>query len=406
MIKREKLFLVASNVDDSIKSQTSVYEITLFKSFVEFEQYIDKVYTVIDTLIITTNELQFTNTNMERLLKVVKSPFLTIKGSVVYLIDKSYNLKVVNGFLTERGIVDWAVYQGNLTNQFIHEIISGEARDNSEGQVDLVTYRIRRSEYVKAKQQEKFQNNENDYVTDEEMLSEVPTEPFPEEIKPVADKSTEIMYLVGDDTWERTTLAFLLAQYRVLKSRTLMVERDYKYHRLTEIATKSGLKYEYVDINEIYEDSIHALEKIRDSQERLVIVGSKDRRTYDYNFIFDIIENNLEGYIDYFIRECDFTETPYGRKCLVVTRNTIPDVLECCNKLRADTDLDSLTFIGVQMGSLGPVDLSSNEMKDIISAILGKQDVQVESMKIDGLLLCREEGIYDLFGILNGTNRR
>ena len=37
MVSREKMFIVASNLDDSIKSQTTVYDITLFKTFIGFE---------------------------------------------------------------------------------------------------------------------------------------------------------------------------------------------------------------------------------------------------------------------------------------------------------------------------------------------------------------------------------
>ena len=108
MILKDKMFLIAGNIDDSIKSQTSVYEITLFKTFVDFEKYVDENPVIIETLVITTNELQFTNTNMIRLLNILNSPFLEIKGNVVYLVDYTYKISVINDLLSNRGIMNWA----------------------------------------------------------------------------------------------------------------------------------------------------------------------------------------------------------------------------------------------------------------------------------------------------------
>lgn len=89
MVSREKMFIVASNLDDSIKSQTTVYDITLFKTFIGFERFIDSVPVIVDTIIITSDELKFSSSSMQRVYGILNSPFLRLTGNVVYLIDES-----------------------------------------------------------------------------------------------------------------------------------------------------------------------------------------------------------------------------------------------------------------------------------------------------------------------------
>jgi hypothetical protein len=41
MISKERMFIVAGNIDDSIKSVTPVYDISIFSNFLLFEDYIN-----------------------------------------------------------------------------------------------------------------------------------------------------------------------------------------------------------------------------------------------------------------------------------------------------------------------------------------------------------------------------
>lgn len=405
MLCKDKMYLVAGNVDDSIKSQTTVYDITLFKSFVDFEKYVDSTPVIIDTLVLTTNELQFTNTNMMRLLAILDSPFMKIKGNVVYLVDNTYDLKTINDFLNSKSLTSWAVYQGDLSNKFISEIVSGEGRQTVEGQVDIVTYRIRASDYVKQQTSLKYESDDNDYMTDENMLRDIPDEVEPEDINPTTEAIAKVNYVVGDNSIERTLMAFFLAQYRSMERKTIIIEKDSEYHTLTEFVTKTGIDCEFITIDEIVDDITSVINTIRATAKKLIVIGCIKRMVYDYNFIMDILQSNLKTDVSYFIRECNYEETPYGRTYSIVVKNTVPDVLKCCNSLKFDIIPDDVTFIGMQLGNLGPVNITSKEMNAVITSVLGKNGIVAQVIKTEGVLLKGDEVVYDILGILNRTDR-
>ena len=405
MIRRDKMFLIAGNVDDSIKSQSAIYDIKLFKTFIDFENYVDTTPVIINTLVLTTNELQFTNTNMVRLLNILNSPFMEVKGNVVYLVDRTYDLQTIHQFLTSKGIMDWAVYQGDLNSKFISDIVNGDGRETVEGQVDIVTYRIRASEYIKQQQTLKYESEDDKYMTDEDLLQGVPDEDEPEDIKPTIDRDAMINYIVGDNSVERTLMSFLLAQYRALRDKTVIVEKDCAYHTLTEFVTKSGIDCELITVDELLEDVTRCISIIRGTSKTLIVIGAIKRVDYDYNFIMEILQSNLKHDVAYFVQECSFDETPYGNLYSIVVPNTVPDVLKCCNSLKYDISPNDVTFIGVQLGSLGPVNITSGEMQAVITKVLGKNNIVAQVVKVSGIVLQNKEVIYDILGILNRADR-
>ena len=404
-MRKDKLFLIASCVDDSIKMQTAIYDITLFKSFVEFEKYVNDVPVIIDTLVVTSDELQFTNVNMERLKGVLQSPFVKVKGTIIYLIDNSYNMDTITAFFNSQELFQCSVYQGILNRKFVHDIISGEIRDSEEGQINIVTYRMRKAEYLKQRQIERFVED-NKYESDEDELSGIPVEIEPVELKPVIMAETEIYYIVGENNLERTLFAFLVAQYQALSKKTLIVERDVEYHTLTDIVTKSGVPHLLVTIDEVLNDVSGTITKIRNTGERLILLGAVNKVQYDYDFFFDILYNNLGSDIQCAIKELDVVEFPYNRKCTFVLRNTVPDVLRCCNAIQGAVNPNDVVFVGVQTSSLGTVNISSEEMTSVICVILGKEGIRAETVKVTGVVLGKEEGIYDIFSIISSPNRR
>lgn len=407
MILKDKMFVIAENIDDSIKSQTAVYDIRLFKSFVDFEKYVDITSIVLDTIIVTTNELPFTATNMARFLNVLKSPLLQVKGNIVYLIDRNCSYKDVMQFVEGNQLNNWAVYQGDLTVKFITDIVTGEGRQSAEGQTELVTYRIRASEYIKQQNLKKYDNSSNEtyrYATDEELLEGIPNEEEPESINPTIDIGTQINYIVGNGL-ERTIMVFLLAQYFTLAGKTIIVERDWEYHTLTDMVAKSGVACELITIDEMLEDVNHVINKIKSTHEKLVVIGSKQRKKYNYNFIMDLLESNLKSSVSNIIRECDYSETPYGRNYTIVTQNTMPSVLKSCNSLSHDIDIHRVTFVGVQLGDLGPMNLSSKEMGAVIDTVLSKNGVPAQVVRVKGILLKGEDVVYDMLSILNRGNK-
>ena len=149
MIAKEKMFIVASNIDDSIKSVTPVYDITIFPNFLKLESYLDSTPAVLGSIIISERELPFTSTNMSRLLEMLAQPFLKLTGSCIYLIGEGTSKDVVSDFLEDNQITN-IMYQGDLSSRFIADVVSGAARIADESETEIITYHMRASEYAMA----------------------------------------------------------------------------------------------------------------------------------------------------------------------------------------------------------------------------------------------------------------
>lgn len=402
MISREKMFVVSEILDESIKSQTAVFDVRLFKSFVEFESYVEGTPIIINTLVVTSRELPFNNSNMTRLSNVVGSPFLRIDGQVIYVIDKSFDKKVVNKFFDSNNLgVEVVVYQNDLSLRYVTDIVTGEARDVQENKTYDVVYRVRASEYMKQQSTLSYDTLDKNYITDEDDMAGIPEEEIPEDVIPEATKDLEIKYICGEDREERTAMVFLLSQYLSLSSKTIIIEHDRKYHRLTEFYTKSQLDGLFITVMEIYQNVEEVINRIKNTNKRLIVIGTIERVKYDYNFLFTLLYNNLRGYVDYMIMECDYHELPYNVNVVYVTSNIVPEIIKMATSIKQVVIPEKTKFIGMQMNTLNPCYVNTLEMLSIISAVLQKNGLDGQVLYSGGIKLKEDTVIYDIFSIIS-----
>lgn len=404
MIAKDKMFIVAGNIDDSIKSVTPIYDISIFPNFLKLEEYINTTPIVLGSIIISERELPFTGTNIGRLLDMLSAPFLKLTGKCIYLISESTSKDLVNDFLEEHDITTIVAYQGDLSSRFISDVVSGAARMSDESETEIITYRMRASEYAVNQNIKKYESDDGEYLTDEEQLSNIPSLPEPVVEIPSIDIQSSTYYVVGKQSYERTVFAFIEAQYLSLTGRVLMVESDVQYHRLTDMVKRSDVEVDYIEMMEFNLNPSAIINRIKNSSSRLIILGSIQRIYYDYDFIFDILTSNLTGWVDYFIKECDFAQTPYGAYYNIVCADTVPDVLECCNSLVYDIDPDKVIMIGVRTNQQTPVNITSAEMTDIVQVVLDKTTLSAEVVEANGINLKGDEVIYDVFSIITRGN--
>lgn len=406
MISREKLFVVASNIDDSIKAITPIYDITIFPDYLKLEKYVETTPVALGSIVISERELPFASSNMSRLIELLDAPFLRLSGKCIYLIDNNTSKKVVQDFLDDNNIKNIICYQGDLSAKFISDVISGAARIADETETEIITYRMRSQDYITQQNIKKYESDEGHYETDEDELSEVPPIDEPEPIIPTVDIVSNSYYIVGKQSIERSLFAFIEAQYLALNGKTIFIESDIQYHTLTDVVLHSTVPHEYIDIEDILTNVSNVLGQIRNSGNRLIFVGCKSRINFDYNFVYDILYNNLMGFIDFFVKECDFIQTPYGSFYNVICGNTVPEILECVNSLKYDVDETKVTFIGMQSRDLGAVNVTSKEMTDIVQLTLGKNALRAEVMRVDGIMLKGDSIVYDIFSLISRGNER
>ena len=406
MIAKEKMFIVASNIDDSIKAVTPIYDITIFPDFLKFEEYLNKTPINLGTIIISERELPFTSTNMARVLDVLSAPFLKLTGNCIYLIGENTSKDVVSSFLEDNEITTIIAYQGDLSSRFIADVVSGAARIADESETEVITYRMRASEYAMAQNVKKYETDEDAYTTDEEELHEVPPMPEPQVYVPSVDILSSTYYVVGKQSYERTLFSFIEAQYLALSGKTLMIESDVRYHRLTDMVLKSEASYEFIDIGDFMTNPSSVIGKIKASVSNLIVMGCIERMHFDYDFTFDVLMSNLLGWVDYFVKECDYSQTPYGQSYSIVCADTVPDVLECCESLAYDIDEDNVVMIGLRTAEQTEVNINSTEMTDIVRTVLEKNNLHAEVVEANGINLKGDEVIYDVFSIIGRGNQR
>lgn len=406
MIAKEKMFIVASNVDDSIKSSTPIYDISIFPHFLAFEEFINTTPIVLGSIVISERELPFTNTNMAKLLDLLSAPFLRLTGQCIYLIGEETSKDVVGSFLDDNQITTIICYQGDLSSRFISEIVSGSARLADETETEVITYRMRASEYAVSQNVKRYESDEEGYITDEESLSVIPPMEEPEVQVPSVDILTSIYYVVGKPSMERTLFTFIEAQYLSLTGKTLIMESDVRYHRLTDMAMKSAIDFEYYDVEDICCNPSSVISQIKNSVTKLVVVGCKNRYVYDYDFMIDILVSNLTGWVDFFVKECDYSQTPYGQYYSVVCADTVPDILECCNSLAYDIDETMVEMVGVRTSAKTPLNCNSSEMTDICRLVLDKPGLVCQVVEANGINLKGDEVVYDVLSVIGRGNER
>lgn len=402
MVAREKMFVISEILDESIKSQTTVFDVRLFKNYVDFESFIEGTPIIINTLVITSRELPFNNSNMTRLSTTLGSPFLRIDGQVIYVIDKDYDKKVVTKFFENNNFgVSVVIYQGDITLRYVTDIVTGEARDVQENKTYEVVYRVRASEYVKKQSTLSYETLDDDYVTDEDDMEGIPEEEVPEDIVPEANLDLQLKYVCGVDREERTAIVFLLAQYLSLSAKTIIIEHDRDYHRLTEFYTKSQIGGLFINVMEIYQNVAEVINRIKQTPEKLIVIGTVERVKYDYNFLFTLLYNNLRDSVSYMIMECDFHELPYNVNTIYVSANTVPEILKLATSIVQPVIPEKTKFIGMQMNRLNPCYVNTPEMLSILSVILEKNKLDGQVLFTGGIKLKEDNSTYDIFSILN-----
>ena len=406
MIAKEKMFIVSSSIDDSIKASTPVYDIILFPNFVKFEDYINETPCVVSTIIISSLDLPFTSSNMMRLLHTLKAPFLNRTGQCIYLIEPDVDKAAVDNFFHGSDVENLISYQGDITPYFISDVVAGVERLADEAETEIITYRTRASEYVAKQNEKRFQTDENIYITDEEDLNDIPAVEEVEELTPTLNVATNVYYAVGKHSVERTLFAWLEAQYLSMRGKKIIMERDGEYHTLTNMALASQLHFKFVDLDDLLINISGALNDIRLCSDNLIVIGTTNKIDYDYSFLFDIVMNTLSSSIDYFVKECSFEDTPYGCYYNIVCGDTVPEVLECIASLKYKVDVDKVCFVGMQTRNLGELCLNSSEYSFIIQEVLEEDKVNAEIISTQGINLRGDGVVYDLFSVIGRGNQR
>lgn len=406
-MKAEKVFVVAANIDESIKRFCPGYNVTIFPDFPSLEEYVDTTPDIVYAIIVTEDVLQFTGSNMARLRAVVENPFLTLTNRCIYLYGMSTSQERVKAWNDNNADFLVSTYQGNINDQFIIGIVNGKLRDSDEERVEEVTYRYRANEYAQDQKIKRYESENNErYESDDEEMAGIPDVDEPAEYTPMGNVTMEEFPIVGFPGHARTCLAFIEAQYLALSSKTLIIESDVRYHRLTDMVLKSDVECLFIDIAELFSNVNGTLDKIKSAKDNLIVLGSTTDMKYDYNYVRSLLGDVLKDFIQNFVIECEFTDTPYNGNYTVVFDDTLPDLLMSTDALLYPINNRKTVFIGVRQNTSQPYNLSTDEITDVICEVLGIDEVYAQTVTLNGSTIKKEDSVYDLFSIIGRGNRR
>ena len=398
MISKERVFVISSNVDDSIRSASIYSDIMVFKTFSEFESYVDITPIDASMIIVNSKDLQFTNNSMNRLINIINSTFVNLEGFLYYMVDDLEVKDKVNTLCKKNGYTKIkSIYSQTLHAKDVAEVLSGEALSSKETVTEIKTYRIRAADYVRSQRDKEGLNYEDEYQNDEDELSGISDEEIPEDLR-ATDSNIAVRHVVcGNNIRERCSWVLLKAQYLSLSGKVLLVERDTEYHTLLDMITKIDIDFEFFDINSIYRDCSDVIAQIKSSKSRLIVVGSRNRVSYNYDILINILISNLEENLDYYIYETVLSEIPYGMKVDIITPTTIPEIFKSINSMSSISDFKDIHFIGLDITNLGIVSISELEYKALLEDVFQTNDIKSSVVKIHGLLLRKEIGLGGIF---------
>ena len=397
-LKDKSIIVISNLIDSTVKSYQPDVNFYLFKTIDGLAEQVNTIPIRAQALFFTRDVVGQTNVSFTYLYSLLTENSYLHVDRVVYITEEnSFELQSVNYLIEEKHIENWEIITGSLTKAFVTEIINGTAQLDNFNVKHMAVYRQPRAEYVRARVKE-YSSLDEEYPSDEQDLADIPDVEIPRTDIPEVEEIIEKIYMIGDDNDERTAFTFLAAQYLSQVGRTIVVESDVEYHKLTEFYTKSGIEATEVSITDIYNDTAKAFEKIRKTKNNLVVITCIDREYFNYNFIVNFLYYNLMSDFRYILIEHNFNEMPKGQNVTVIIPDTVIGCLKAGESLDK-SDVDYVKFIGVDLGQLQEVHLpSSTVISKILQDVLTNTTihcpiVSMSSMRLNGT-------IYDLGSVI------
>lgn len=396
----KSIVVLSGLVDSTLKEYQKDVTFFIFKTLEELDEYVTHTPIRAETLFFTRDAIPQVNTSLNYLVNILDRVFFKV-DNVIYITEPdSPELKSIDFLIKDIGMSNWEVITGALTREYVTNVINGSARDDFTNTKRKAVYRVPKEAYVRERSKQSELMEAEKYPDDDEILKEMPNEKIPVYIPPERGSICQMYDIVGDDVIERTLFSFIIAQYLATKGKTLILERDWEFHSLGECVTKSGVKCGIFYVDDILSDPLNTIEKIRDCNEKLVVVLCKRKFQYNYSFVFNLLHSKLLDYFVYAVREDVFGEEPTEGRYSVVFPNTMMGVLSMCKNINMNF-IRYTKFIGVHMDTLKELRLPTTEaISAIIEDVLNTHDIQnVELVSISSLIMGIESN-YDLRSVL------
>lgn len=393
---RDTKVIISSIVDATIKERQRDTEFLIFRNLQSLMTYVENNPIKAKSLYITAEVITKPTTEFNLLYEFTKNVFFNV-DEVIYITTKDRSDKAVFQYLIDNyNLEHWNVVDGSLTRDYISSIIDGSLRTEEVDIKKKALYRVPRDSYVKDKTQE--DGAKDDYIDDIKYLSGIEDLPIPEVTKKEQSEPAKLIRIAGLDCYERSLFSYLSAQYLSTLDKTIIIEADINYHRLSDIITKSDVPCLRIDIKELLTDTNNVLDRVSKSTDKLICFIVKDRIKYDYSFIFNLLYNNLYNSVRYFVKEIELSTLLNTNSYTIITPPNVPDILKTMEKINLE-DYRNINIIGVNLTSLGYEVRNTEAFHTLVCDVLDDKEIKtslvnLKTMKIGG------QADYDLRSIL------
>lgn len=396
----KSIIVISGLVDATLKEYQPDVDFKMFRTLDDLALYLEKNPIRAELLFFTNDVVAGANSSFAYLKDIINLNDYIKVDRVIYITeDNAPEISSFNYLVDEFDLQNWELITGHVQRSFIQDVINGTQRSDNFDVHRKVVVRRPRADYVK----EKLKTHESlqeEYVDDDHDLQDIPDEIPPEPIIEDRPSILKKFYVSGKDCAERKAFVVLAAQYLSKTQRTILLESDVEYHTITEYITKAGIDCDLITITDLYEDVSKTLERIRNSQSKLVVVGCIDRIHYSYRFMLNLLYYNLIEDFDNIITECNINEAPADIPITVVIPSTITDLLETGEMIDKSV-IPWCNFVGVDLKYLPEAHVSSGlVMSKVLNDVMTEQNIVCPVVTISSLRL--GDTAYDLGGILGG----
>ncbi len=392
------IVVISTMVDATIKEYQPDTDFKLFRSIDGLAEFLE-LNPIRASLLFFTKDVVAASASAFSYLKdiLTTNDYINVDRVIYITEEQSEELNALKYLIEECHLTNWEIIKGNLNRSFIQEVINGTFREDVYDEHRKVVIRRPRADYVKQRLKNMDSLDET-YVDDDHDLIDIPDVELDDiETEKSVDKLRKVC-ITGLNCKERKAFSLLAAQYLSRTDKVLLIESDPEYHTITEYVTKSNIKCDLITVSDIYRDVSKTIERIRDSESNLVVVGCIERIPFKYQYILDLLYHNLIASFDYVINELEIDELPHNVPVTVVIPSTVTDLLATGEQIDKSV-IKRCRFIGVDMKYLPEIHISSGVvMSKILNDILSETNIICPVITISSLRL--SDTPYDLGGVL------
>lgn len=392
----QKIVLVSSIVDQTIGTTVKGYDIEIYSGISELRRHIELTPIRCYKFVVTCDTvLSDTSSSFRVLSEIANNEYFRCEEIIYVTLEEATELTLLNFLIEEKRMPEVTIIKGELTREFIANVIRG-THDQQAPPRRVEIVRRRRSDYIEEQIKAKRADQQGDDLgiddlglfTEEDMLNSVPDQGPPKTF-PIGpnDRSATLIQIAGGPGRGKTVFSIILAQFIADSKKVCLIESDLKYFSLSHYIKMSGIEYMDISIDDFYANPDLAILKINNSHHNLIVftgTSALRKRRPSTSYLKRLVYNLINKDVDYLIVESSLREILPATETIVVLKNEIPAILEDLEKM--PNKVSDIKFVCLSLSTLNEVQvMNTEEVRGIVQEVLNVDLPPIPLYKITAL---------------------